>query len=342
MVYRYVPILRFKAGERTALEKLSPAARNDVVPLMMLAPDQYVSKKATKKAPAVPSPAYFAQQMTYAWGAAPFYLDATALAPSPGGHPLAAIAAQARAVGLSLIPSTTLGASPQYHAAVAAAASTDGRGVALRIDLSELAQSTHWVPGWSFPLDHTDLIIDLGEVGAAVALGATLNPSFLGLAGGANWRSVTVAGTNIPSNFQGFAAGLYPLPRAELSLWQSLTSASLPYRLDFGDYGTVSLAPAPQGIAWGFPITVKYTLGASYLICRGVRTTGAGGVDMHVQLQGHAQGIVGYSGRGRLGHCWGDGVIDAIAATTTTPGGLPQWVGYSVNRHIENTRAVIP
>lgn len=72
------------------------------------------------------------------------------------------------------------------------------------------------------------------------------------------------------------------------------------------------------------------------------RTTGAGGVDMHVQLLGHAQGITGWAGRGGLGHCWADAVIDAIAATAITPGGLPQWVGYSVNRHIENTRAVIP
>jgi hypothetical protein len=342
MVYRYIPILRFKAGERAALEKLSAAGRKDVVPLLVLAPDQYVGKKATKAAPAIPSPAYVAQQMSYAWGPQPFYLDATALPATAGGHPLGMIAAHARAAQLALIPATTLGASPQYQTAVAQAASTDGRGVALRIDLSELAQSASWVPGWSFPLNQTDLIIDLGEVSAVVALGAALDPSFFGLAGAGNWRSVTVAGSNMPANFQGVAAGLYPLPRAELALWQRLTTVSLPYRLDFGDYGTVSLAPAPSGIAWGFPITVKYTLGSSYLICRGVRTTGAGGVDMHVQLLGHAQGITAHAGRGALAHCWADGVIDAISAASVTPGGLQQWVGYSVNRHIENTRAAIP
>jgi len=342
MVYRYVPILRFKAGERAALEKLSPAGRVDVVPLMLLAPDQFVGKKATKAAPAIPSPAFFTQQMSYAWGGLPYYLDAAALPVTPTGHPLAVIAAHARAANQAMIPATTLGASAPYQAAVANAAATDGRGVALRIDLSELAQSATWVSGWGFPLNQTDLIVDLGEVSAVVALGPALDPSFLGLAGAGNWRSVTMAGSNMPANFQGVAAGLFPLPRAELALWQRLTTISLPYRLDFGDYGTVSLAPAPSGIAWGFPITVKYTLGASYLICRGVRTTGAGGVDMHVQLLGHAQGITGWTGRGALGHCWADGVIDAIAATATTPGGLPQWVGYSVNRHIENTRAVIP
>ncbi len=273
MVYRYVPVLRFKAGERRALEKLSVTARRDVVPLMVLAPEQFVGKKATKGAAAIPSPAYFVQQMTYAWGGSPYYLDATAIPNVAAGHPLIAIAAHARAAGHALIPAITLGATAPYQAAALNAAQVDGRGVALRIDLSELARSAQWVPGWSVPLDQTDLIIDLGEVSAAASLGAALDPAFQSLYGASHWRSVTLVGTNMPSNFQGFAAGLYPLSRAELSLWQRLITIGLPYRLDFGDYGTVSLAPAPPGIAWGFPITVKYTLGATYLICRGVRTT---------------------------------------------------------------------
>ena len=132
------------------------------------------------------------------------------------------------------------------------------------------------------------------------------------------------------------------MSRAELVLWKRLNTIGLKYRLDFGDYGTVSLTPPPQGIKWGYPITVKYTLGAYFLICRGVRTTGANSLDMDVQLRDHAQKIVAYAGRAPLAHCWADAEIDAIASTTKNPGGLAQWVGYSTNRHIENTRTVIP
>jgi len=342
MVYRYVPILRFKAGERVALEKLSPGARNDVIPLMLLAPEQFVGKKATKAAPAIPNAAYFVQQMSYAVGASPFYLDCAALPVGPAGHPLTVIAGQARAANLSLVPATTLAAPATYQAAVAAAVAADGRGVALRIDLNELAQSAAWAPTWGFPFPDTDLIIDLGgTLTAAHALGAGLHPTFQGLANGGLWRSVTVAGSSMPSNFQGVAAGLFPLPRVEVNLWNNVKAVT-PYRLDFGDYGTVSLTPPPQGIAWGYPITVKYTLGTHYLICRGVRTKGAGALDMDVQLRGHAQGIRNHPGRNPLGHCWGDTTIDAIAANGAGTGGLAQWVSYSVNRHIENTRAVIP
>src|SRR5690606_27928436 len=109
---------------------------------------------------------------------------------------------------LSLIPATTLAASTSYQAAVAGAVAADGRGVALRIDLNELAQSASWAPTWGFPPADTDLIVDLGgTLTAAHALGAGLHPTFQSLANGSAWRSVTVAGSSMPSNFQGVAAG---------------------------------------------------------------------------------------------------------------------------------------
>jgi hypothetical protein len=340
MVYRYVPILRFKQGERKALEKLSPKTKLGVMPLMVLAPAQYVGKKATKSEAAIPSPQHFVRQMSLAWGGFSYYLDASTLPATAVGHPLTDIAAEARAVGHLLIPCTNLGVSQQYQAAVASTAAVDGRGAALRIDLSELAQSASWVPNWKLPTNLTDLIIDLEEVNLAVDLGTALDPAFSSLV--SVWRSVTLVGTNIPSNFQGAQAGLILRNRAELDLWKRLNTINLKYRLDFGDYATVGSAPPPQGIKWGYPITVKYTLGASFLICRGVRTTGANCLDMDVQLHGHAQKIVAYVGRAPLAHCWADGEIDAIANATKSPGGLTQWVGYSINRHIENTRTVIP
>ena len=99
--------------------------------------------------------------------------------------------------------------------------------------------------------------------------------------------------------------------------------------------------PPPAGIKWGFPINVRYTLPQDFLICRGVSTTGYGGVDMDKQLVGHAKDIVSYSGRHRIS-CWGDGEIDNIASGKTSQGNLETWVQISVNRHIELTRQQIP
>jgi hypothetical protein len=194
-----------------------------------------------------------------------------------------------------------------------------------------------------FPLSGVDLIADFSNhVGTVSALGAALDHAFVHFHSGASWRSVTVAGTSMPDNFSGFTAGTHSIQRREFALWQHLSSPGLPYDLDYGDYATVPVNAPPPGIKWGFPINVRYTRVADFLICRGVATTGYGAVDMDVQLLGHAQTIVAAPNRARLAHCWADNQIDQIAAGTAGPGNLESWVRLSVNRHIERVRASLP
>jgi hypothetical protein len=145
----------------------------------------------------------------------------------------------------------------------------------------------------------------------------------------------------MPENFGGFLAGLHTIPRDEVHLWAALAKAGLPYRIDFGDYATPPIAEPPPAIAWGYPINVRYTLAQEFLICRGVKTTGFGGVDMEPQLIGHAKSIVAYSQRGRI-HCWADDLIDQIAATSQGQGNLETWVHIGINRHIELVRSLLP
>jgi hypothetical protein len=136
-------------------------------------------------------------------------------------------------------------------------------------------------------------------------------------------------------------AGLHTIPREEVQLWSDIANAGLPYRIDFGDYATPPIAEPPPAIAWGYPINVRYTLAKDFLICRGVKTTGFGGVDMDTQLIGHAQSIVAYTQRGPI-NCWADNYIDQIAAKTIGPGNLETWVQIGINRHIELVRSLLP
>ncbi len=146
----------------------------------------------------------------------------------------------------------------------------------------------------------------------------------------------------MPDNFAGVASGVYEINRAEWSLWQSLAGAALPYRIDFGDCTTPPINAAPQGIAWGYPISVRYTLDSAFLICRGVTTTREGAEDMAPQLIKHARSIAKYPTRNALANTWADATIDKIAAKTASPQGLEHWVQLGVNRHIERTRANLP
>jgi hypothetical protein len=196
-----------------------------------------------------------------AWGTGPFFLDASALSSSPGAqHPIVDIANACRAIGLHLIPATPLHITVPYQHAVQVIVGIDHRGVGLRVDLNEFSSAANWMPHWPFPLGSTDLIVDVGDNAPMVAgLGAAVTQVFLGLPSAGQWRSVTIAGTSMPENFSGLVAGKHIIPRAEVALWQRLSAAHLPYQIDFGDYASVSTTPPPSGIAWGFPINVRYT-----------------------------------------------------------------------------------
>lgn len=343
-MYRYVPILRWKQGERRGLAQLQSSTKTDVIPLFQLQPEQFNTPKGANNVGVSPAQ-HFAAQVLAEWGTSPFYLDASALPQSAGTahHPLIDIAAAARIAGIHLIPATSLGVKASYQTAVIATDATDKRGAALRVDLSEFSSASSWVIGLSIPLSRLDLIADLKtSIGVASALGAAIITTFSTLHGGKSWRTVTIAGTSIPDDFSGYAAGLHTIKRIEWSLWSKLVAAGLPYRLDYGDYATVSLAAPPSGIAWGYPINVKYTLKNEFLICRGVKTTGKGGVDMAPQLTSHAKNIVSYPGRGRITGCWADDQIDDVASGKQSCGSLETWVRYGVNRHIERVRVDLP
>lgn len=344
MDYRYIPVLRWKRGERVGLQRLSEAARQDVLPFIVLAPEQFNPRRATTSRGAMTADEAFIQEVITNWGTAQFYLDASAIGnDSRGRARITAIAARARQAGVEMIPATRLDAPEPYQDAVEAIVKMDGRGVALRVDLQEFTNTSVWTRTRLFPLAETDLMADFAEnVSNIAALGASIEHAFTSLHRSTSWRTVTVIGTSMPENFTGFAAGLHTIRRDEWRLWRRLSQAIDAYRIHYGDYATVSPNAPPPGIAWGFPINVRYTLNSDFLICRGVKTTGPGGVDMDIQLIQHAESINGYARRNPLMNCWGDEKIDRIAGREEGPGNLEKWVQIGVNRHIELTRSRLP
>jgi hypothetical protein len=341
---RYIPILRWKQGERRGISQLQAGTRRNVIPLFQVGADQFRVSAAQQRAGRSPAQE-LANGLLSDWGTSPFYLDASELSPAPGAthHPLIDIAAAARTNGLQLIPASSLSANRLYAAAVQTATATDGRGAGFRIDLHELTTASAWSASWGQAFGVIDLIADFrGSVGTVLALGAPAIAAFQNLHNGPAWRSVTIAGTSMPLDFSGYSAGVHIIPRAEWLLWQALSIAGLPYDIGYGDYATVSLAAPPPGIAWGYPINVKYTLQNEFLVCRGVKTTGRGAVDLAPQLIGHARTISGYPTRARLAGCWADDTVDAIAAGAQSPGNLETWVRIGINRHIERVRSDLP
>jgi len=344
MRYRYIPILKWKRGERRAIKAVTPDMAKGVCPLITVTEETFADQSETARSEAMSASFPFADEIYKHWGARPFYLDASAIQPLAGGvHPLIDTAKHCRELGARLTPATTLAANAAYEAAVLKVAQIDNCGVALTVDLREFTSAAQWLPSWLHALNQTDLILNLADKVATISdLGPVLEMAFRGLQRGIEWRSVTVAGTSMPANFIEYDKDeVHLIDRKEWTLWQHLISLSLPYRLDYGDYATVPIAPPPSDLGWRFPINARYTLPTQFLISRGVRTRGEGARDMDKQLIAHANTIVEYKKRSRL-DCWADETIDKIAAREKSPEGLEHWVKIAVNRHITRVRTDIP
>jgi hypothetical protein len=344
MRYRYIPLLKWKAGEKWGLKLVQEKMTKDVIPLITVADETFADRPETVRSEAVKGSVLFADDLTKHWGARPFYLNASAIQTTTGdAHPLIDTAKQLRQQGARLTPAITLSAGETYEAAVIEVASIDKSGVALIVNLDEFNSLEHWMPNWPHAPQQTDLIVDLADNVAAVsALGSVLQIAFRNLHRATEWRTVTIAGTSMPETFSDYERdGVYLIERKEWRIWQQLIASSHPYRLDYGDYATPPIREEGVTIRAGYPINVRYTLSNHFLIPRGVRTVGEGSKDQSAQLIAHAKTIVNYAKRGRL-DCWADDEIDKIAAQEISPGNLTRWVTMGVNRHIARVRTDAP
>lgn len=346
----YMPLLRWKRGEQVALAALNDSTKANMTPLIMLANEQFKHRKATAKIEAKTAAKAFCDEVQSVWGESEFKLYAGDLVP-PGDddeNPLLAIGAAALEAGLSLVPVVRLDDEDDYQIAAAEVANAGSGAIGLRITLAQMGDAAEWID--TVTPENTDLIVDFADnIGVAATLGGVLADAFAQLHSGPTWRSVTIAGSSIPDDFTGIAAGPHRISRQELAIWRALRKRSLPYPLFFGDYATISPNARAPGVRWGYPINVKYTLKEDFLVCRGIRTLGlpprkdgkpakkVPTMDMGPQLIGHANLIVDLSDRNPLANCWGDAQIDKIASGEIGPSGLAEWVQYSVNRHIELT-----
>jgi hypothetical protein len=89
MRYRYIPILKWKRGERRAIKAVSAAMARDVCPLINVTEDTFTDQPETARSEVMPASFLFADEVYKHWGARPFFLDASAIQPSATGiHPL--------------------------------------------------------------------------------------------------------------------------------------------------------------------------------------------------------------------------------------------------------------
>ncbi|MFF4098251.1 beta family protein [Streptomyces sp. NPDC001903] len=240
----YVPILKGKAGEFSALEHVTPTVRSRIRPVMELVPDPDVRDVletfCDRAMDAVPKGAV----LTVDSGALP---TARVLEGDAGG-PVARLGESLALRGVAMCPVVRHTDSREVLAEAAQAIALHQSGVCLR--LSVAADTAESIPDHgqirgllkALHLDpeEVDLLIDAGPVQSSIVRDRSADRALAALTALSpwGWRRECIAAGAFPANLTGFPRGrATPVARHDAQLWRRVLSGCRGRSPDFGDFG---------------------------------------------------------------------------------------------------------
>jgi hypothetical protein len=344
----YVPILKGKMGEYSALKEVAPDIRDKITPLIEIPP---IPWDYNNDAPSRTIDAHLSKvtdTLGDVWGEnRQLFMDLNFLEAgermADGSHPLIWLFNDAGGKGLPLIPTTGLSRDRSYQTAVASIATEDGLGLCMRLESDELdddleSNLENTLGQLRVDPGSVDLLIDLKEISATpeqtrFTFISVVN-IFKNLPKIDEWRSLILSGTSFPQTLSEFEANTESrVQRTEWLIWRSLFNyrAKLKRLPTFSDYTIVHPEPFemdPRMMQLG--AKVKYTTSDAWIIIKGQSIRRAGASQTHSLCQ-YLVGLPDYRGEN---FSWGDKCIFDCANTRTGPGNQTTWVRVGVSHHI--------
>lgn len=346
----YVPILKGKRGEYTALEALFPGDRAALTPVIEVPPvDWNWDDDIPRKTEVAHLQSTCDSLERYLGTSRPVFIDLglselndVVEGDVAGRHPFACLFDLGRAKGLNILPVVPLDADAPTVAAVAGIAAQDGCGAMIRVpkalvfDRGVTARLTAMASTLGLPVSQLDLLLDLEAVspGDVPAYGMSLPLAFGYLPTLSSWRTFTLAGCAFPPNLSSFVSGSVGLaPRVEWQLWKAVRAA-LPVNArcpTFSDYA-VSFTELPDGDPRVLATTqnIRYTGDDEWLIFKGLNFKKKGGANF-VRLCQQLMGRPEFMGPG---FSEGDRYIVGCATGSETPGNPETWRRVGTNHHL--------
>ena len=248
--FRYAPMLRTKAGEGTALTNLTLAAKDRLLPVF------HVVHKP---------PASFGNVIAAAWTGRSMALDGTfSFVVTGSGAAYSQLFDHIGKGKVAVFPSVEYGADPTYVAVVQKLRGRYAPGVMVKAKPNQLSGVEKWVISQGWKTNEVDLVVTLTEI-------AGYDPEMLepvvtkyiidNIPNPSPWRSLTLSASAAPKDMGALVAGRNLVPRLEWRVWKGV-SASLPYQLDYADFGTVhpELTDPPGYVMANATVSVRYTI----------------------------------------------------------------------------------
>jgi len=348
----YLPALKGKAGEYSALERLSPGDKPQLTPIIEVPPIEwrYADELGVPTGPRTTIDEHVCEvpeNIRKSWGTQlPVFVDLLHVEDcgrlEEGAHPLAYVFDQGRKLGLQAIPVTGIGRSNEYQNAVIDAAQRDRRGVCIRVDrercgfpTSLAADLQGLVMTLNVRRDEVDLILDLATISPAeVGELQTIASSVISdLPYVSDWRTIAVAATAMPNSVTRDmeTLSIKRIDRAERTLWGALANESaLPRIPNFSDYGVTDpdyFDLDPREVS--FVGKIRYTAEDIWVIVKGSKLENAG--DQFHKLAQMLREQPEFRSRD---FSWGDESIAKCAAMEIGPGNQTTWVAFTTNHHL--------
>lgn len=354
----YVPVLRWKAAEKEALEKITDEEKELITPLIeiiMPQPPEYKVKegdieriKTTEellnesieimkiKIPEIP------KEILKFWGTSPLLIDLSLIDASLRGSGLTQIIELGKKLNLCLIPVVNLSSNLDLKQVAKYYAKKYGQGLCLRLFCSDFQKESFANEIRNFLIEYElqegsiDIIVDF-QITDSKCL--EIKKYVEQVPGIIKWRTFTVISGIFPKDLSEYSVDLHPLERLDWKYWlNQVQSNSLARNPSFGDYTIqhpIYTEPSPGANP---SASIRYTAKEKWLIMRGLALRGE---IKGVKSPGHAQ----YPLLARLlteqpeffgaNFSYGDQYIAEIADIKTKKTGNPRtWLRAGISHHL--------
>lgn len=353
----YVPILRWKAAEKEALEKLSDEQKKSVTPLIELimpqtseyrvkegalerikTPEELLNESLERlkvKIPDIP------EEILKFWGSAPVFIDLSLIDFSLRLSGLNQILSLGVKLGLHLIPVINLSSDPELHKIAALYAKRSKNRLCLRLFRSDFKPSlsdsiNSFLNKHELSENDVDLIIDL-QITDSKCL--EIKDFIVQLPNISKWRTFTIISGTFPKDLMQFTPDMHYIDRADWNCWlRQINSGELSRKPAFGDYTIqhpIFVEPAPGSNP---SASIRYTLFDKWIIMRGqgLRSANSAG---HAQYPALAQLLLEQKEFFGADFSEGDAYIVKIGSDISTKktGNPRTWLRAGINHHLACT-----
>ncbi len=332
----YVPILRWKAGEKRALKALSHRDKARMTPILEWSRTDDVSPEEDR-AVRMPTPRELTKDVLDNWGARPFFYDARRFWSdhlAGDSTELRRYAAEIANGGLRAIPVFTLDDGEAYRRALASLTSKDG--VCVRLGFADIAGATmqerlaEFLKATGHDPSSVHLIADFETHFRDMDIPAFCS-RFQAIR---NYCTFTVAAGSFPLDLREFKGPqIFYLAREEWVRWHDQVNRDLLRRPTFGDYATLNpqLSPVKKGL--NPSATIRYTTEDYWLVMKGEGLRNRDG-PRHEQYPANASLLMKRPDYCGPAFSEGDRYIQDVAARSDGPGNPTTWVQAGVNHHV--------